>query len=104
MAYKLKLDHAGIGEVLRSAGVSGVVNATADAIAEAAAGKARAGDEEIPVAVRSRTAFTGRKIRDGRAAADVVLMHPAGQRAEAKHGFLAGAAASQGLQVKGGAD
>jgi len=90
---KLRLDHPGIAEVLKSAEVAGVVESAAQAVAAGVAETARNG-EAIPVRVSL--------YQTDRAAAAVTMAHPAGLAKEAKYGSLARAAESAGLEVSAG--
>jgi hypothetical protein len=90
VAPKLKLDSPGILEVLQSAQVAAVVEGLAETIAGSIDETARNGD---PVRVLTEGYTTDR------AAAAVILAHPAGLGKEAKHGTLTRAAASAGLEV-----
>lgn len=94
---KIRLDSAGIAEVLNSAAVYAATKELADSVAGAVS--ATAGGKPIEVTTTTRTAQGGR-LRSPRKAVDIHLAHPAGLRAEAKHGFLARAAASRGLEVR----
>lgn len=96
MAKKIRLDSKGIAEVLNSAPVYAATQELAASIAGSV--NASAGGEKIPVTRSTRVASGGRL--SARRAVDIHLAHPAGLRAEAKHGFLARAAASKGLQVR----
>lgn len=97
MTPKIRLDSAGIAELLGSAGVA---SAVAEAGASIAANvNAQAGDEPIEVLTRTRQTFG--KL-SGRTAVDITLAHPAAQRVEALRGPLAAAAAAAGYEVSGG--
>lgn len=98
---KIRLDSAGIQAVLNSGPVVSELASMAGGVKSAASG-ATAGGKPIPVTVRARTASGGR-LRGSRPAYDVSLAHPAGLGVEGKRGTLGKAAASQGLQVRGGA-
>lgn len=83
---RIKLNRRGVGKVLRSAGVQGVLHAKGEAVAEAvrAAGirvDDEPGDIDLPVTVVT----TGRGVR---ARTYVNLDHPSGTAVEAKHGIL----------------
>lgn len=90
MPQKIKLDHAGIEAVLKSAAVGSVVAELAEDVASRVYEVASDG-EEIPVT-------TSRYTTD-RAAAAVTMAHAAGLAKEARHGSLAKAAAASGLEV-----
>lgn len=93
MPTKIKLDRAGILEVLKSAEVASAVEDAAGAI-EAHVDTTLSSGEEMDVVSELATP-------SDRARAVVVLKHPAAQRAEAKHGTLTKAAAAAGFEVKG---
>lgn len=93
------LNHAGMAEILVSAGVRAAVDSAAERVADAARGAGGTvgeltggGEIDIPVEVDSQTT--------DRARAVVSLAHPAGLAYEAKYGALTKAAASVGLEVK----
>lgn len=90
MAKKIKLDHAGIASVLKSAGLATAVTGTAERVASGAGHTTRKG-EVIQVKVDSYVT--------DRVAAGVTLAHPAGNAIEAKHGTLVRAASAAGLEV-----
>lgn len=94
----IRLDHAGIAEVLRSAEVAAVVEAAAQAVVANAQWNATVSGEPIPVTTRSRTASGARL--SPRAAVDVTMEHPAALRVEAKRGTLLRAAAAAGLEAR----
>lgn len=96
-APKIRLDSAGIAEVLASAAVSNLVEDLGSAVS-AAVGSPTASGRPIPVKRYTRTASGGR-LRGSRPAVDIVLADPAGLAVEAKRGPLVKAAASVGLQV-----
>lgn len=96
MARNIRLDSRGIAEVLNSAAVYAATQELAASVAGAV--DASAGGEKIPVTRTTRVAAGGRL--SARRAVDIHLAHPAGLRAEAKHGFLTRAAASRGLEVR----
>lgn len=93
MARKLRLDHPGIAEMLRSAEVAGVIDSAASAVASGVSETSRNGTS-IPVVVDSYTT--------DRAAAGVTMAHVAGLGIEAKRGSLARATAAAGLEVSAG--
>lgn len=97
MASRVRLDSAGLAEVLRSGEVRGALSELAYSTAANAGDYA--GMDPIPVEVRERVASGGR-LRGERPAFDVTLAHPAALRVEAKRGTLLRAAASAGLEVK----
>lgn len=97
-APKIRLDSAGIAEVLNRAEVANMVEDLGSAVS-AAVGTPTASGRQIPVQRRFRTASGGR-LRGSRPAVDIILADPAGLAVEAKHGTLVKAAASVGLQVK----
>lgn len=83
---KVRLDHGGIGEVLKSLG--GPINELAAAIAA-----------RVDVGSVTEAQVVVRPYTTDRAAAAVSIAHPAGLAIQAKHGALTKAAASVGLQV-----
>jgi hypothetical protein len=91
VALTIRLDSGGIGEMLRSDGVRGVIDSLAESVAGNVNESSSNGDS-IPVEVSSYTT--------DRAAAGVTMAHPAGLALEAKYGPLAKAAASVGLEVR----
>lgn len=98
MVSKLKLDHAGIAEILASDELAGVVGAAADRVAGSISESVRSG-EPLPVVVDD-LGVTGR--RAPRVTFAVTLAHAAGIGKEAKYGLLTGAAAAAGLEVGDG--
>lgn len=90
---RVRLDHAGIGAILKSGPVRALVSSAAQSVAGAAKHTTEKG-EELPVQVDSYTT--------DRAAASVTIAHPAGAAAQAKHGVLTRAAGSAGLEVTAG--
>lgn len=94
MGIDLKLDHGGMADVLKSAGVAAAVNALAERVAEnvLAEGQLVSHGEEMPVTVDPYTT--------DRASASVTITHPAGLAVQAKHGTLTRAAAAAGLEVR----
>lgn len=95
---KVRIDSAGLAEVLASAEVTAAIEALGTAVA-AAVGTPTASGKAIPVEKRSRTAQGGR-LRGVRPAVDITLAHVAGMGVEAKRAPLTRAAASVGLEVK----
>lgn len=98
MAQRLRLDSAGIAEVLRSSKVTAAVSGLARGVASNV-GTETAGGDPIPVQVRERVAEGPRL--SARPAFDVTLAHPAGLRVEAKRSTLLRAAQAEGLEVRG---
>lgn len=101
MTAKVRLDHAGIGAILKSASVASSISALAESVASNAreqgimVGDRPGGLSEIDLPVDVETYTTDR------AAASVALAHPAGLAVQAKHGTLTSAAAAAGLEVRG---
>lgn len=99
---KIRLDHKGIGEVLRSAPVAKEVHDRAQAVVTTiqaeghtvwdAGIKGRAVLVPLPVSLQS---YIG-----DRAGTLVALSHPAGLGMQAKHGVLTRAASATGLDVQ----
>ena len=92
MAQKLRLDSAGIAEMLRSADVALAISEAAEGVAGSVHEVAHGG-EVVPVRVDEYTT--------DRAAAGVTMAHPAGLGIEAKRGSLSRAAEANGLEVHG---
>lgn len=95
----IKLDKSGLGEILKSARMRALVKDAADQIAEKVNEQgievgAFKGGGQIPLPVRVETDTTDR------AAASVLLAHPAGVAVQAKHGALTRAASALGLEVR----
>lgn len=90
MTWKVTLDRAGIGNVLRTGELPNLVNRTAGQIA-AAVSLPRDG-KDADVTVESYTTDRG--------AASVVVRHPNAVGLQAKHGILTAAAASVGLTIR----
>jgi hypothetical protein len=94
---KIKLDHLGIGQVLSSAPVQMEVSAAAASVAAKVNERAKDG---TPIPVKTYN-YRARLRRDTipRAAAAVVMAHPAGLPIEAKRSPLTRAASASGLQL-----
>lgn len=86
--FELRIDGAGIGEILRGSEMRGVI----DGLAAAIAGDVREYDEDAEATVNSYTF--------DRAAASVAFLHPRSMDLQARDGVLTRAAARQGLEVK----
>ncbi|GAA4981243.1 hypothetical protein [Actinopolymorpha pittospori] len=91
---KVRLDHAGIAEVLRS----GEVRAALDDLAGTVAGNASSSPEWQRYAARGEVRVAS--YTTDRAAAAVTLAHPGGLGMQAKHGTLTRAAGAAGLEVR----
>jgi hypothetical protein len=97
---RVKLDEAGVAELLESAGMKAAVKAAAEQIADnvraqgITVGDREGGPREQPLPVKVTLTETDR------AHANVTLAHPAGQAVQAKHGALTKAAAQAGLDVR----
>lgn len=87
----IRLDHKGIGEILRSAEVALAVVVKAAEVAAIAEAHHSIRKHDMPI----KTRFY---ISD-RAAVGVAIAHPGGLNVEAKYGVLAHAAAAVGLDV-----
>lgn len=85
----LRLDHGGIGRILKSDEIDRAIGKPADRIE---ANVREAVDDDMPV---TQTAYT----TDRRARA-VTIAHPAGIAFQVRHGTLTRAAAAEGLEVK----
>lgn len=91
-------DYHGIGEVLKSAGMTDAVTEVATTVArnvDAQGLTAESGAAESGAAI---TAVVKSSVSD-RARATVTIEHPAGEGMQAKHGVLTKAAAAAGLEV-----
>lgn len=84
-----RIDHAGVAQMLKSAGVAADVRKAANAIA-ANVDKGSVTEAEVTV----------KDFVTDRAISVVAIAHPAGIAMEAKHGTLRKAAAIAGLEVK----
>lgn len=78
--FLIRLDHSGIGSMLRSGPVRSAVKSAAHNIAGEVQGEASVQRHSMPVEVESYTT--------DRAAAAVVVAHPGALGADAKHGIL----------------
>ena len=91
---RIRLDHGGIGEILKSDEVGSLMRDLAEQVAaniEATATWQRHGDKgHIEVA---------QYVTD-RAAAAVIVAHPGALGMQAKHGAITGAAGAAGLEVR----
>ena len=100
MASPIRLDHAGIAAILKSAEMAAAVKAAADSVADnVRAQGVKVGDHDggprerdLPVSVQMVTT--------DRAHAIVAITHPSGEAVQAKHGVLTKAAAQAGLDVR----
>lgn len=98
----VRLNHAGIAAILKSAEMAAAVKAATEAVAENVRGMdIKVGDRDggpheydLPV--------TATLVTTDRAHGIVALAHPAGRAVQAKHGALTKAAAQAGLDVRGG--
>lgn len=87
----IRLNHAGIAKVLRSAPVHAMV----DDLAAELASTVRAN----PNIVRHSAEVIAESYETDRAAAAVLIKHPAGLGIEGKHGVLTSAAAEAGITI-----
>ncbi len=96
MPSRVRLNRPGVSAVLRSAKTRSVIDALAEKVADNVRGQGLivTSGAALPVTVSHYTT--------DRAAAAVVLAHPAGIGMQAKHGALTKAAADAGLEVRGG--
>ena len=92
MAYRIKLHHAGIAEVLKSDEVAVALGNVADAIAATAEAHDEVQRHGVDVEVE--------EYETDRVAFSVTLAHPAGRAIEAKYGTLTQAAGDAGLEVR----
>jgi len=89
---RVKVNYTGVGEVLKGAEVTEMVN---EAAAQVAA--------NVPTEVEGETVETDvTSYVTDRAAAQVLLMHPTAAAFQAKYGTLTRAAGAAGLEVSGG--
>jgi hypothetical protein len=96
----IKLNHAGIEQILKAAPMQAAVKAAAEQIAQNVRDQGiKVGDKDggaheidLPVTVTMTTT--------DRAHANVTIAHPAGEAVQAKHGALTKAAAQAGLDVR----
>lgn len=99
---RIRLDHAGVAAILKSAEVAREVEKLAEKVASNVKAQGiKVGDRDggpreydLPVTVSMTTT--------DRAHANVTLAHPSGNAVQAKHGALTKAAAEAGLEVRGG--
>lgn len=96
---KIKIDSAGIGEVLNSAQVAGALDSLASSVAANVPRHTLRSGDTVAAEVSSYTASGGR-LRGSRPGRSVALAHAAGMGVEAKHGYLVRAASAAGLSVK----
>lgn len=99
MANKIRLDRAGMAQMLNSAPVTQEVIDLGRSVGSAVQLPKINGPQAAVTTTKARVAAGGRL--SARTAINVTIAHPAGLRVEAKHGPLRKAAASRGLQVKG---
>jgi hypothetical protein len=100
MANRIRLNHKGVEQVLKSAPMAAAVKAKAEQVAQNVRDQnIKVGDRDggkheydLPVKVTMTTT--------DRAHANVTITHPAGEAVQAKHGALTKAAAQAGLDVK----
>lgn len=95
---KIRLDSAGINEVLNSSAVLAELQDMGAGVEAGAIGETANG-EPVPVESYVRQVSGGR-LKGSRPGVDVVLAHPAGLRIEAKRGTLTRAASAAGLETK----
>lgn len=100
MSRRVKLDSAGVAEVLRRSEVAAAAGALAEQVADGARGAATVDRNGAEVVVDEYEASGGR-MRSARPAFAVTVKHPGALGMEAKYGVLSGAAAAMGLTVRG---
>lgn len=101
MASRIRLNHKGVEEILKSAPMAAAVKDAAEKIAQNVRDQGiKVGDRDggpheyaLPVTVTMVTT--------DRAHANVTIAHPAGESVQAKRGALTKAAAQAGLNVRG---
>lgn len=92
---RIRVHYPGVGEMLKSAPVADAVTALARQVAGTIQAEGHVmSDGPLPVEVSAYTT--------DRAAAAVVVPHPAALGLQAKYGLLTRAAAAAGLEVRGG--
>lgn len=91
---RIKLDHQGLGRILRSAEVGAAVRGPAMDVAD----HARSDPNMVRNGLSDDVEVKGYNI--DRAAYSVMIAHPAGAPIQAKHGVLTRAAAAAGLKVR----
>lgn len=96
---KVRLDHAGIGQILRSSEVASEVHALAAQVAANVASQGLVASSAGPDSPAQIIAVVDDYTTD-RAASAVTILHPAGLAMQARHGVLTKAAAAAGLEVK----
>lgn len=100
MASRIRLDHAGIAQILKSAPIAAAVKRAAETVAQ------NVRDQGIKVGDRDGGAHeydlpvTVTMVTTDRAHANVTIAHPSGIAVQAKHGALTKAAAQAGLDVR----
>ncbi|UDL14617.1 hypothetical protein SEA_KEALII_11 [Arthrobacter phage KeAlii] len=99
MANKIRLDRAGMAQMLNSAKVTQEVIDLGRSVGTAVQLPAINGPQAATTVTKARIASGGRL--SARTGINVTIAHPAGMRVEAKYGPLRKAAASRGLSVKG---
>lgn len=97
--HHLRLDHSGLGAILRSTEVRAATNAAAASVVGAAHPHA-SGAGSLPVTLKDKLIYSSRL--SPRIAYDVTIAHPAGRAVEARRGTLINAARAVGLEVHGG--
>lgn len=90
---RVRLDHRGIGEIMRSDPVRTAVTYAAEQVGAAVRSPVR------PVEVLVQPAVSGSGIRDARPVGRVTVMTPDALPQELKHGRMARAASTLGLEV-----
>ncbi len=96
MPRNVRLDHAGIREVLQSEAVFQALHGLADEVAAEVRSHPRVQAHGVDGAVEVEAETTDR------ARLTVGILHPAGKGLEAKHGVLTRAAGAAGLDVNAG--
>lgn len=95
MPSRVRLDHAGLAEVLKSGALRSAVSAVADSVAAGATAHPSIVKHGMPIQVRDYVT--------DRVASSVTIAHAGGMPVEAKHGVLTAAAGAEGLEVGGSA-
>jgi hypothetical protein len=93
MAARVRLDHKGLAEVLRSAEVRREIAELTEQVADNARAQGHTVSSGEPLPVEASVVTTDR------AHGSVTIAHPAGVGMQAKYGVLTKAAAAAGLEV-----
>lgn len=92
MPRQIRLDHGGMGELLKSDGVASLVDDAADLVQQRALNHPSVQTHGMPVETASGVSDRARAI--------VTIMHAGGLGVQAKHGVLSRAVADTGLSFR----